>query len=305
MTYGYIYKISFPNNKIYIGLTTTSIEQRHKEHKQCALGNSTYLIYNALRKYDMIETFELEQIDTADTLEELCEKEKEYIKQYNSYYIEGHGYNMTYGGEGTNGYIYTEDVKKKISEAQKKRFENPEAIKKISESQKKRFENQEEKQKASSRTKKHFENPEAREKASERMKKHLQENPEFGNKISERQKKRFENPEEIEKNRQAALTYWQNNLEAREKASERMKKHLQENPNMRYEILDTKGLNKPFDVFTNDGTFIKTFNYQIDAQKYLQDEYNIDKRIRLDRVLSGKHKSVNGFVFKYKEIENI
>ena len=305
MTYGYIYKISFPNNKIYIGLTTTSIEQRHKEHKQCALGKSTHLIYNALRKYDMIETFELEQIDTADTLEELCEKEKEYIKQYNSHYIEGNGYNMTYGGEGTNGYIYTEDVKKKMSELQKKRFEDPEAIKKISESQKKRFENQEEKQKASSRTKKHFENPEAREKASERMKKHLQENPEFGNKISERQKKRFENPEEIEKNRQAALTYWQNNLEAREIASERMKKHLQENPNMRYEILDTKGLNKPFDVFTNDGTFIKTFNYQIDAQKYLQDEYNIDKRIRLDSVLSGKRKSANGFVFKYKEIENI
>ena len=26
MTYGYIYKISFPNNKIYIGLTTTSIQ---------------------------------------------------------------------------------------------------------------------------------------------------------------------------------------------------------------------------------------------------------------------------------------
>jgi len=61
----------------------------------------------------MIETFELEQIDTADTLEELCEKEKEYIKQYNSHYIEGNGYNMTYGGEGTNGYIYTEDDKKK------------------------------------------------------------------------------------------------------------------------------------------------------------------------------------------------
>ena len=45
MPYGYIYKISFPNNKIYIGLTTTSIEQRHKEHKSCALGKSTCLIY--------------------------------------------------------------------------------------------------------------------------------------------------------------------------------------------------------------------------------------------------------------------
>ena len=67
------------------------------------------------------------------------------------------------------------------------------------------------------------------------MQKFLNDNPEAR---SKQQKKRCENPEEIKK------------------MSERVKKHHQENPNMRYEILDKKGLNKPFDVFTNDGTFI-------------------------------------------------
>ena len=48
---------------------------------------------------------------------------------------------MTHGGDGTNGYVYTEEVKRKISAMTKKHFEvNPEARQKHSESLKKRFE---------------------------------------------------------------------------------------------------------------------------------------------------------------------
>ena len=36
MTFGYIYKIVFPNGKHYIGLTTTSLEQRQTQHKNTA-----------------------------------------------------------------------------------------------------------------------------------------------------------------------------------------------------------------------------------------------------------------------------
>lgn len=32
MNKGYIYKYTFPNGKIYIGQTKTSVEQRHKQH---------------------------------------------------------------------------------------------------------------------------------------------------------------------------------------------------------------------------------------------------------------------------------
>ena len=84
MSSGYIYKIQFPNGKHYIGITTTSLEQRTKEHKCCAKNiNNTKCLYNALRSHDMVDTFELIEIDTADTLEELCEKEIVYIQIYN------------------------------------------------------------------------------------------------------------------------------------------------------------------------------------------------------------------------------
>ena len=140
MPFGYIYKIVFPNGKHYIGLTTTSLEQRKKEHKRSAKKGDIKCLYNALRKYEMIDTFELIEIDRANTLEELCEMEKKYIIEYNSYYKNKNGYNMTYGGEGTNGYIFTEDDKQKQSEITKKYFENPEARQKQSEAIKKYFE---------------------------------------------------------------------------------------------------------------------------------------------------------------------
>ena len=85
MSVGSIYKIEFPNGKNYIGLTSRSLEDRQKEHKICAKSDDTKCLYKALRKYEMVDTFELVEIDTADTLEELCEKEIGYILSYNSY----------------------------------------------------------------------------------------------------------------------------------------------------------------------------------------------------------------------------
>ena len=59
MTYGSIYKIEFSNGKHYIGLTTTSLDQRKNEHKKSAKNGDTRCLYNALRKYNMVDTFEL------------------------------------------------------------------------------------------------------------------------------------------------------------------------------------------------------------------------------------------------------
>ena len=121
--YGYIYKIEFPNGKVYIGLTTTSLKRRKSGHRNCAKGNDTRILYNALRRYTMEDTFELMEIDTADTEEELCEKEIMYISKYNSFDIK-YGYNMTLGGEGTNGWVPTQEQKRKNSETKKKYFQN-------------------------------------------------------------------------------------------------------------------------------------------------------------------------------------
>ena len=122
-TFGYIYKIQFPNGKNYIGLTT-SLERRTKQHKKCAKNGDIKLLYKALRKYDIVDSFELVEIDTAISFEELCEKEIGYILEYNSY--DGYGYNMTRGGEGTIGYVYTEETRQQISDSLKKYAEeNP------------------------------------------------------------------------------------------------------------------------------------------------------------------------------------
>ena len=65
-------------------------------------------------------------------------------------------------------------------------------------------------------------------------------------------------------------------------------------------MLDGKGQNKPFDVFTTDGIFIKTFTYQFEATEYLQKEYHITSSIKIGEVLLGRLKSSAGFLFKYK-----
>jgi len=283
MTGGSIYRIPFPNGKWYIGLTMNSLEQRTKEHKYSAKSGDTRYLYNALRKYEMVDILELIEIDTADTLEELCEKEIGYIKEYNSYYMNKNGYNMTYGGEGTNGYIYTEEDNKKNSERLKKYYEeNPDAGKEQSE-----------------RLKKYYENPEARDKNSEALKKYYEENPDAKDKMSETIKEYFKNPEAIQKCSEAQKKRFKNPDE-RQKNSERRKLHFKENPDAREKISDGKGKNKPFDVCTLDGTFIKTFTYQFEAIEYLQKERHINTTIKIGEVLKGRRKSSAGFVFTYK-----
>ena len=77
------------------------------------------------------------------------------------------------------------------------------------------------------------------------------------------------------------------------------KKYYEDNLQAKRKLSDGKGKNKPFDIFTIDGTYIKTFNYQFEAREFLQKEYNINSKY-LYQVLSGKQKSCAGFVFKYK-----
>lgn len=94
---GYIYKITcLVNGKVYIGLTTTSIEQRWKGHIRDSK-RSTKHLYASMRKYG-IENFNIEQLDEADDFEKLGELERHYIKEYNSTNSE-FGYNNTHGGE--------------------------------------------------------------------------------------------------------------------------------------------------------------------------------------------------------------
>tara|TARA_R110002074_G_scaffold100539_1_gene217183 strand:- start:6009 stop:7031 length:1023 start_codon:yes stop_codon:yes gene_type:complete len=340
MSVGSIYKIVFPNGKHYIGLTSRSLEDRQKEHKwSVKSGNYNNLVYRALTKYEMVDTFELVEIDTADTLEELCEKEIGYIQEYNSYYMDGNGYNMTLGGEGFNGYIRTEEDNRKNSERGKQYYiDNPEAGKEhgermkqyyidnpeekekqgarmkqiykdnpqvkqnMSEGQTKRFENPEEIGKISIAAKKRFTKQGEKEAHCIRMKERYETHPEMAKIHSEKMKQRYiDNPEAGKEHGEIMKQYYIDNPEELQKMSERGKQYYIDNPDYKYKRLDTQGQNKPFDIFKIDGTFVKTFNYQCDAIKYLQKEHNITSTIKIGAVLNGNRNNSAGFVFKYQE----
>lgn len=96
--YGIIYKIeNSVNSKLYIGQTIRSLQDRFQRHVQAALkGDYQSKIARAMRKYG-VDNFSIQEIDTADTKQELNEKEKFYISFYNSI---DNGYNIAKGGNG-------------------------------------------------------------------------------------------------------------------------------------------------------------------------------------------------------------
>ena len=89
----WIYKITnIQNNKVYIGQSIRPIEQRFHRHINDAMNNilDTHFA-RAIRKYGK-ENFIIEEIDTAQTQDELNKKEQYWIQYYNSVID---GYNET------------------------------------------------------------------------------------------------------------------------------------------------------------------------------------------------------------------
>ena len=113
----YIYKITnIQNNKVYIGQTIRPIDQRFHRHLNDALNNiiDTHFA-RAIRKYGK-DNFIIEQIDTAQTQDELNQKEQYWIKYYNSI---KDGYNETDAISKCGGNTYqskTEEEMKVIKE---------------------------------------------------------------------------------------------------------------------------------------------------------------------------------------------
>ena len=117
--YGYIYKITNTlNDHVYIGqvIAHKGIQRRFAQHIKLAESGANYKLSRAIRKYGK-DNFTIESIDFANSKEELNQKEKYWIKYYNSLYA---GYNMTPGGKGGNTYIQKteaelKEIKQKIA----------------------------------------------------------------------------------------------------------------------------------------------------------------------------------------------
>lgn len=128
----YIYKISNDiNEKIYIGKTGRTVEDRFAEH----IYNSTREdithrpLYAAMNKYGT-EHFFVEKIDECENDEEASEKEIYWITYYNSYQ---NGYNATLGGDGK---AYLNLNENEIIEKHNKRFSNREIARQYNVSEK-------------------------------------------------------------------------------------------------------------------------------------------------------------------------
>lgn len=120
--YGIIYKSTNKiNGKIYIGQTSRTLKERAYEHNRLAKIDGDYnpLISRAIRKYGQ-DNFEWSVIDEADNLEELNQKEKDWIIHYRSFvgFVDSNGYNLTLGGDGRLGMKLSEESKRRMSERQ-------------------------------------------------------------------------------------------------------------------------------------------------------------------------------------------
>lgn len=137
----YIYRITFPNDKIYIGKSTMPVVDKKKFYERSSISPDTNrLVVNAIKKYGF-DNIEFDIIESSEqwTDEQLNIKEKKYISEMNSHCENGKGYNMTAGGDGLDSKTakkyatsyhenLTDEQKKKRSEncskGQLKRFKN-------------------------------------------------------------------------------------------------------------------------------------------------------------------------------------
>lgn len=119
----YIYKITNKiNNKIYIGLTTTSIARRWHQHCYKAQNDEhPTVIDQAIRKYGK-ENFIVEKVDETDDRDTLNQLEIKYIAEYNS--LAPIGYNISTGGGQPAPQMYSEASNLKRREKMLQHWEN-------------------------------------------------------------------------------------------------------------------------------------------------------------------------------------
>jgi group I intron endonuclease len=120
---GCVYKLTSPSGKSYVGMTSLTLNRRWAKHVEHALGKrENGYLYAALRKYGPDE-FVREILLESDDKAELSNLEIKMIAEHGTLWPTG--YNLTTGGEYPANRIYNERARRNISEAQKRRFADP------------------------------------------------------------------------------------------------------------------------------------------------------------------------------------
>jgi len=110
-----VYKVTNTRNgKVYVGVTSKSIDQRWKSHVLSSRKNRLAL-GQAIKKYGETN-FNIEALETCESKHQALEQEKFWIEKLNSHISANLGYNMTRGGDGVFGYKHSENAKLSMSE---------------------------------------------------------------------------------------------------------------------------------------------------------------------------------------------
>lgn len=322
--YGLIYCVLFPNGKRYIGQTCRSLERRVYEHNRYSMNGSCKMFHRAIKKHfgGSIDISHYEILEVAFSKEDLSTLEIEYIKKFNSF--RKNGYNMTKGGEGVTGYIYTDEDRKKMSEIALEFFRtHPEHTIMMSEKRKKWWEdNPDAHQRASENTTNYFKNnPEKKEERSRLMKQKYEDDP------SLRMKSASHFGQDREKNREGILRYWSDPVKRLEQG-ERMKKVFENNPEVLAQMsLTTVNLWKN-EEFMKKQKSTRREKFRIDTfyaydvlsgvklegewtnvpecVESIAPQFTEDQSLLIKAVLDGKRKSSKGFTFRYaKDVLNV
>lgn len=117
MSYIVYVHVNKANGKVYVGQTRLKPNERWRNGKGYINNNH---FYRSIQKYGW-DNFEHKILYDNLTKEEANKIEMNLISFYDSTNC-NKGYNQTIGGDGTNGYIYTDEQRSAISERQKGRL---------------------------------------------------------------------------------------------------------------------------------------------------------------------------------------
>lgn len=122
-----LYKHTCPNGKCYIGITSyKNPNQRWRNGTAYISKDHNTKWSSAIIKYGW-ENITHEILYDNLSKDEACQLEKDYIQLYKD---KGLSYNMTEGGDGINGYKFTVEQRKHMSESHKNIKQSKETIQK-------------------------------------------------------------------------------------------------------------------------------------------------------------------------------
>jgi len=280
----------------YVG-QTCSEKQRRADFLNIRGKYSGKRIDNARKKYGpQAFSYEILENIEADSIEEVSSflniSEIYYIKKYDSL---NNGYNNTLGGGGANGYLHTEEYKRKQSQITKKLAENPEYRNKIAQGIKSYYEmNPEARSKKSEEVKKRYDDPKAREKTGLAHKKSYAENPDRAKKQGKKLSETCSTPEGRKRMSETIKNAWKTK-EYRDKYS-KSKKALWATEKYREKMaIAYKGINgKRVDQLTLDDIKLNEFESATEAGRQLG-----ISRGGISRVCRGERLQYKGFHWKY------